>query len=99
MEWETFKAIVEEGGGFDNIALLVFDNSILIVNHEAKSCTEEDFAQLGGEWCYKEKLFVRDKRTYEYTLPLINYHPFSCLQSVVMGDIKNADEQSVDDMF
>ena len=30
MDFETFEAIVADGGGYDNITCLVFDNSILV---------------------------------------------------------------------
>jgi hypothetical protein len=99
MEWNTFKAIVNDGGGFEKIAMLNFDNSSIVINTSMKSCEESDFVQLGGDWVYKEKLSVRNKKTFEYTLPLVNYRPIEYLQSVVMGDISTADRQSLSDMF
>lgn len=99
MDWDTFKAIVDDGGGFEKIALLVFDNSILIINRGSKSCEESDFVHLGNEWFYKEPIKMRSKKTFEYEVQVYNYHPFNCLQSVVMGDITQIDEQSLSDMF
>jgi hypothetical protein len=99
MEWDVFKAIVNDGGGFENIALLIFDNNILIINTDKKSCEESDFVQIGGKWMYKEKVYVRNKKTFTYDIELINYHPLDYLQAVVMGDIKNVDRQSISDMF
>ena len=100
MDYETFLAIVQDGGGFDNIACLIFDNAILvpfIAKNDGK-CKESDFIKTGSEYCYKEISMFRSNTTYDYDKPLTIYHPLSCLQAVIMGDSKNLDIESFNSM-
>ena len=99
MDFETLKAIVNAGGGWDKVACLVFDNSQLYVNQgEDSDLKEENFVSMGGTMCYKELVLARDKKTYEYTVEFYAYHPLDHLQVVIMGDTKNADVMSINDM-
>lgn len=93
MDYETFKAIVADGGGYDKISMLVFDNSIM-PNGGFK---ESDFVQLGGAWVYKEPVVLRNKKEYSYTEKGINYHPIECLQSVIM--MENPKAVAADDIL
>lgn len=94
MEWQTLQAIVAEGGGYDHIAQLIFDNAIIAAGKGTK-IKEEDFVQLGGTWCYRRKFKMRNNKTYQYTEEVASYHPLEHLQCVVMGDPKNL---TVDDI-
>jgi len=99
MDFETLKAIVNANGGWSNGALLVFDNAQLYVNEDGKSpISEDNFKKFGDQYCFMEPVIVRNRKTYEYTLELKNFHPLDHLQSVVMGDISKADRASVNDM-
>lgn len=98
MEYESFIALVEDGGGFDKIVRLIFDNSIhtsFVRLPEDKRCKKSDFVKLGSEWFYKEPVIVRNCKDYDYTEPMYAYHPLSCLQAVIMGDDTNVDIQGV----
>ena len=94
MSHETFVAIVNDGGGYDKIALLFFDNTLISTDR----FKESDFVQLGGEWVYKEPVKIRSRKTGDYDITLYNYHPFECLQSVAMGDIRDAIKQDINSM-
>lgn len=98
MEFDMLKAIVTDGGGWDKVALLVFDNAQLWVN-EDEPLKESDFKNLGGGYVYKEKTIFRNGKTFEYDVEMYNYHPLDHLQSVVMGDIKKIDIQSRTDII
>ena len=89
-----------DGGGWDKIALLVFDNAQLWVNDPAMKtpCKESDFVKMGGTYCYKEAIVFRSKKTFEYDITLHNYHPLDHLQSVVMGDASEIDMHSINDL-
>lgn len=92
MDYEVFKAIVADGGGFDKISMLVFDNSIMPYN----GFRESDFVQLGGSWVYKEPVLLRNKKDHEYTEKGFNYHPMECLQSVIMmEDLGNVAQEDI----
>lgn len=80
MDYDSFKAVVMDGGGFDHIAMLVFDNSIT-PNDRVR---ESDFVKFGSEYFYKEPVLVRDKKNHEYTEKGFAYHPLSCLQNVIL---------------
>lgn len=98
MEYDSFLALVNDGGGFDKIVRLIFDNAIhtSFVRVPAKDrCKKSDFVKLGQEWFYKEPLKVRNCKDYEYTEQMYAYHPLSCLQAVIMGDDTNTDIQCV----
>jgi len=101
MDFDTLKAIVNDGGGWDNIALLVFDNAQLWVNDPAlkEPCKESDFVKMGPVYCYKEKVKFRSRKTFDYDIEVCNYHPLDHLQSVVMGDVSDADAHSIRDMM
>ena len=101
MDFETFEAIVADGGGYDNITCLVFDNSIL-VNFITKSegkCKESDFVKLGSEYCYKEHTKFRSNDNYTYDVDHTIYHPLSCLQAVLMGDSSRLDIASFNSLL
>ena len=101
MDFDTLKAIVNDGGGWDKVALLVFDNAQLWVNDPAldEPCKESDFVKLGSVYCYKEKTMFRSRKTFEYDVEMYNYHPLDHLQSVVMGNAKDIDAHSIRDMI
>ena len=106
MEYEAVIAVINDGGGFGNVARLIFDNSIHInftIRPEESKLKESDFVQLGGSWFYKEPMVVRNNDTYEYDIQMFNYHPFECLQSIIMiknaEDVKRVDVMSVVDML
>jgi hypothetical protein len=81
-------AAIMDGGGFGNVVRLIFDNAIhaeFIRKPEERKLKESDFVQLGGTWFYKEETFMRSKKTFEYDVPVITYHPLECLQAIVMS--------------
>ena len=101
MDFETFQAIVQDGGGYDKVVRLIFDNAIhvsFVLKGEDK-CKEEDFVMLGTEYCYKETTMVRSNDDYEYNVPITIYHPLAHLQAVIMGDSKRIDVMSMNDMI
>ena len=105
MDFEDFKAVVSDGGGYQNVAALIFDNSILFIKDKElvarQECKEEDFVKLGSEWFYKEPVKFRDNVEYEYIIDGVCYHPMRCLQGVIMmdsNDFKKVDINSVNSM-
>lgn len=103
MEYEAVMAVIADGGGFDNVVRLIFDNNVHInfcKSPQEKHLKKSDFVMLGGTWCYKESFLMRDKNTYEYTVPLVNYHPLECLQSIIMSaDYDKIDVTNMNDMI
>lgn len=103
MEYEALMALIEDGGGFDNVVRLIFDNNIhanFVKKPQETNLKKEDFVQLGGTWFYKEEFVLRNNNTYEYDVPMINYHPLDCLQSVIMSNDKTKlDVMSMNDMI
>lgn len=103
MDYEAFLALVADGGGFNNVVRLIFDNNIhanFTTKPEEEKLKESDFVNLGGTWFYKEKSFLRGKDTFEYDVPIYMYHPMECLQGVVMSNEANRiDIMSVTDMI
>lgn len=106
MEYEAVIAAIQDGGGFDNVARLIFDNNIHInftMAPQEKKLKESDFVQLGGTWFYKEPMVVRNNDTYEYDIEMYNYHPFECMQSIIMmknaKDVDRIDRLSIVDML
>lgn len=95
MPYETFTAIVNDGGGYSRIAMLFFDNTVTSTD----GFKESDFVQLGGEWVYKEPVKIRSAKTGNYDITLYNYHPLEHLQSVVMGDVRGAIAQDINDLM
>ncbi|MCM1219755.1 MAG: hypothetical protein NC548_35180 [Lachnospiraceae bacterium] len=105
MDFEDFKKVVQDGGGFPNVAALIFDNSILFIKDKGlvarRECQESDFKKLGSEWFYKEPVKFRDNVDFEYNIDAVCYHPMSCLQGVIMmkaEDFKRVDINSVNSM-
>lgn len=102
MEWSTLVAIVQDGGGWDKVIGLVFDNSQIYVNAGTlggdSPITASDFVQLGGTYCFKQSVMIRNNTSMEYDLEVFNYHPLDHLQSVIMGDGTKADVMSINDM-
>lgn len=89
MEYEALMALIADGGGFDNVVRLIFDNSIhtsFVMKPEEARLKKDDFVQLGGTWFFKEASVTRSKDTYDYDVPMVVYHPLECLQAVVMCD-------------
>lgn len=106
MDFEDFKKVVADGGGFPNVAALVFDNSILFIKDNEmvarRECKESDFKKLGSEWFYIEPVKFRDNQDYEYSINGKCYHPLSCLQGVIMmdaDDFMKVDVNSVNSMI
>lgn len=103
MEYEALMALIEDGGGFDNVVRLVFDNSIHInfcKSPEETKLKKTDFVKFGGQWFYKELFVGRSIDTYEYDIKLTNYHPLECLQSVIMSsESDKLDIISMNDML
>lgn len=102
MTLSEIKAIVADGGGWDNIVNLVFDNAIHVqfgTQTSPDRCKESDFITIGGCDVYKESFLVRNKVTGRYDITLTNYHPLECLQSIVMGNAEDVDILQYNDMF
>ena len=102
MDFDVLKAIVNDGGGWDKVIGLIFDNSQIYVNAGAvggdSPITESDFKEFGGTYCFKQAVTVRGTKRMEYDTVIYNYHPLDHLQSVVMGDSDSVDIMSVNDM-
>ena len=101
MEFDSLQALIADGGGYDKVVRLIFDNSIhvnFVTKGEGK-CKESDFVKLGSEYFYKETSMLRSNDDYEYNVPLTVYHPLCCLQAVIMGDSTRLDVMSMNDMI
>lgn len=88
MPIEALKALIEDGGGYDNVVRLIFDNAIhtnFVIKPEEEKLKESDFVELGGTWFYKEKMYARSIDTYDYDIETYTYHPLDCLQAVIMS--------------
>lgn len=97
-----FKGVIADGGGYENIVQLIFDNAIhcdFSPSSPEKQCLEADFVELGGEEFYKETIDFRSYDTGEYDVPLVVYHPMDCLQGVIMGDDSRLDVMARNDML
>lgn len=103
MPIEALKALIEDGGGYDNVASLIFDNAIhsrFVLKPEEEKLKESDFVELGGTWFYKEKMSGRSRDTYDYDVELYQYHPLECLQAVIMTeDINRLDVMYMSDIL
>lgn len=103
MEIGTAKAIIADGGGYDNVIRFIFDNAIHVnfigISDDRLKCKEENFKKLGDEWVYVETNLFRSKDGM-YDVPLEVYHPMECLQAIIMGkEGKRLDIASTNDML
>lgn len=82
MTAETLKSLCADMGGYDNVMVLIFDNSITITFGPDQKFSEDMIVTIGGADYIKHKDMARGKRTKCYTTPIINIHPLECLQAV-----------------
>lgn len=86
MEAAVFKAIIQDGGGYDNLAGVTLANGEILdfVGPTKYRCSEKDVVTLGGEMVLKKRMKQRSKKTGEYDLEGHNYVTVGDIQSVVM---------------
>ena len=103
MEIDALKALIADGGGYDNVVRLIFDNNIhtnFVVTPEERKLKESDFVKLGGTWFYKEPSTFRNNESYDYDLEGFVYHPLECLQAVIMiPESERLDIMDMNDML
>lgn len=99
MEYNALIEIVKNGGGWEKVICLIFDNAIMSMKDQMGGFTKEMFIQLGGSWVFKEPFAVRHKTKGDYSIVLYKYHPLDHLQAVIMGNMEDVDVMSMNDLL
>lgn len=86
MDVSVFNAVVNDGGGYENIAGITLANgeTIDFVGCKENHCKADFFVTLGGSLVLKKPLNHRSKKTGDYDLTGHNYISVDDFQSVIM---------------